>query len=87
MLNGWLLDPYRYRVPSPNLPDPRIALERSKRLCNGFVERFRCHFQGVLVTVRVFATYRAGPQGHTEYFRLLFALPQAQSRWVGIVSG
>ena len=68
MLDCWLLDPNRDRVPSPNLTNPFIALERSKRLCNGFVECFRRHFQAVLVSVRVFARYRAGPQGHTGIF-------------------
>jgi len=49
VLDCRLLDPKRDRVPSPNLADPFIALERSKRLCNGFIERFRRHLQGVLV--------------------------------------
>jgi hypothetical protein len=78
VFNGWLLDTHCDRVPSPNLAHPFIALECRKRLCDGFIERFRRHFQGVLVTVRVFARYRAGPHRHAVYFRLLFAPVQAQ---------
>jgi len=77
VLNDRLLDPHRDRVPSSNLADPFIAFECRKRLCDGFVERFRCHFQGVLVTVRVFARYRAGTQSHARLFSLLFAIRQA----------
>ena len=79
MLNCWQLDPHGDRVSSPNLAHPFIALECRKRLCNGFVERFRGHFQGVLMTIRVFAGYRAGPHSHVGHFRLLFASAQAQT--------
>ncbi len=77
VLNCRLLDPYRDRVSSPNLAYPFITLECRKRLCNGFIERFCRHFQRMLVTVRVFARYRAGrPHSHVAYFRLLFASTQ-----------
>jgi len=78
VLDRWLLNPHGDRVPSSNLAHPFIALERSKRLGNGFTEGFRRHFDGVLVSVRVFAGYSTGPHGHVRYFRLLFASAQAQ---------
>ena len=38
-----------------------------KGLCNGFVKRFCRNFKGVLVAVRVFARYRAGPQTQGDH--------------------
>jgi len=68
VLDRRLLDPHRDHVPSSNLADPFIDLECSKRLCNSLVERLRRHLQGMLVTVRVFARYRAGPHSHIGIF-------------------
>lgn len=67
MLNCWLRDVNRDRVPSPDLAHPFMAFECRKGLCNGFVKRFCRNFKGVLVAVRVFARYRAGPQTQGDH--------------------